>query len=103
MEENCSGENKKIKKLSFTDPTRDCGKEEKYESLIEQLRAEIFKLRTYPIPEPWCSEVMDARGMKKDLEWFEDLFAEIMTFTELAFLYKDGRTLEYLVEKNQYY
>ena len=31
---------------------------EKYESLIKQLRAEILKLRTYPIPEPWCSNLM---------------------------------------------
>ncbi len=31
---------------------------EKYESLIIQLRAEILKLRTYPIPEPWGSHCM---------------------------------------------
>ena len=31
---------------------------EKYESLIKQLRAEILKLRTYPIPEPWGSHCM---------------------------------------------
>ena len=31
---------------------------EKYESLIRQLRAELLKLRTYPIPEPWCSRTM---------------------------------------------
>ena len=31
---------------------------EKYESLIIKLRAEILKLRTYPIPETWCSHCM---------------------------------------------
>ena len=31
---------------------------EKYKSLIKQLRAEILKLRTYPISEPWCSHCM---------------------------------------------
>ena len=31
---------------------------EKYESLIKQLRTEILKLRTYPIPEPWGSHCM---------------------------------------------
>ena len=31
---------------------------EKYESLIKQPRAEILKLRTYPIPEPWRSHCM---------------------------------------------
>ena len=30
----------------------------KYESLIIHLRAEILKLRTYPIPEPWGSHCM---------------------------------------------
>ena len=30
----------------------------KYKTLIKQLKAEILKLRTYPIPEPWCSECM---------------------------------------------
>ena len=143
---------------------------EKYESLIIQLGAEILKLRTYPIPEPWCSHCMrveltylmkgefiffvhpgieedmrplklsdrdilpggltrqeyDSRmnRMKKEsktaieelkannatkewnLNWFEDSFAEIekdvnFAFTELPLLYRDGRTLEYLVNKNQ--
>ena len=30
----------------------------KYKSLVKQLQAEILKLRTYPIPEPWCSYTM---------------------------------------------
>ena len=142
-----------------------------YESLIIQLRTEILKLRTYPIPEPWCSHCMrdelahliefefiffvypeleedmkplrlseretqpggltrqeydsrmnrmkrestiaieklkakNAGGMERKLKWFEDSFTEIekdvnFAFTELTFLHKDGRTLEYLVDKNQ--
>ena len=145
---------------------------EKYESLIIQLRAEILKLRTYPIPEPWGSHCMreeltylmkgefiffvhpgieedmrplklsdrdilpggltlqeyDSRmnrikrestiaieelitrnatlDMEWNLKWCDNLFEEIekdvnFAFTELAFLYRDGRTLEYLVDKNQ--
>ena len=144
---------------------------EKYESLIIQLRAEILKLRTYPIPEPWGSHCMrveltylmkgefvffvhpgieedmrplklsdrdtlpggltrqeydsrmdrmkresttaiedlkarNARDMERKLKWFEDSFAEIekdvnFAFTELPLLYRDGRSLEYLVDKNQ--
>ena len=144
---------------------------EKYESLIKQLRAEILKLRTYPIPEPWGSHCMrveltylmkgefiffvhpgmeedmrplklsdrdilpggltreeydsrmnrmkrestiaieelktkNARDMEGKLKWFEDSFAEIekdvnFAFTELPLLYKDGRTLKFLVDKNQ--
>ena len=144
---------------------------EKYESLIKQLRAEILKLRTYPIPEPWGSHCMrveltylmkgefvffvhpgieedmrplklsdrdilpggltrqeydsrmnrmkresttaierlkakKARDMERKLKWFEDSFAEIekdvnFAFTELPLLYRDGRSLEYLVDKNQ--
>ena len=144
---------------------------EKYESLIKQLRAEILKLRTYPIPEPWCSHCMrkeltylmkgefiffvhpgieedmrplklsdrdilpgglarqeydsrmnimkrestvateklkakDARNIDRKQKWFEDSFAEIekdvnFAFTELPLLYRDGRSLEYLVDKNQ--
>ena len=141
---------------------------EKYESLIKQLRAEILKLRTYPIPEPWGShcmrkelthlikgefiffvhpgieedmrplklsdrdilpggltrqeydsrmnrmnmesttaiEELKARNMEEKLKWFEDSFAEIekdvnFAFTELPLLYRDGRSLEYLVDKNQ--
>ena len=144
---------------------------EKYESLIKQLRAEILKLRTYPIPDPWGSHCMrveltylmkgefiffihagieeDMRPLKlsdrdilpggltrqkynsrmnrmkresaiaieelkarnaEDMEWkqkwFEDSFAEIekdvnFAFTELPLLYRDGRSLEYLVGKNQ--
>ena len=143
----------------------------KYESLIKQLRAEILKLRTYPIPEPWGSHCMrkeltylmkgefiffvhsgieedmrplklsdrdilpggltrqeydsrmnrmereliiateelkakNTKGLEEKLKWFEDSFAEIekdvnFAFTELAFLYRDGRSLEYLVDKNQ--
>ena len=144
---------------------------EKYESLIIQLRAEILKLRTYPIPEPWGSYCMrveltylmkgefiffvhpgieedmrplklsdrdilpggltrleydskmnrmkresttaieelkakNARNMERKLKWFEGSFAEIerdvnFAFTELPLLYRDGRSLEYLVDKNQ--
>ena len=141
---------------------------EKYESLIIQLRAEILKLRTYPIPEPWGSHCMrveltylmkgefiffvhpgieeDMRPLKlsdrdilpggltrqkynsrmnrmkrestvvieaysdlfkaEKLKWFEDSFAEIkkdvnFAHTELPLLYRDGRSLEYLVDKNQ--
>ena len=44
--------------------------------------------------------------MKEKLKWFEDSFAEIekdvnFAFTELPLLYRDGRSLEYLVDKNQ--
>ena len=144
---------------------------EKYESLIKQLRAEILKLRTYPIPEPWGSHCMrveltylmkgefiffvhpgieedmrplklsdrdilpggltrqeydlrmnrmnmesaitieklkanNARDMERKQKWFEDSSAEIekdvnFAFTELPLLYRDGRSLEYLVDKNQ--
>ena len=144
---------------------------EKYEFLIIQLRAEILKLRTYPIPEPWGSHCMrveltylmkgefiffvhpgieedmkplklsdrdilpggltrqeynskmnrmnmesanavekledrNARDMERNLKWFEDSFARIekdvnFAFTELLLLYRDGRSLEYLVDKNQ--
>ena len=144
---------------------------EKYESLIIQLRAEILKLRTYPIPEPWGSHCMrveltylmkgefiffvhpgieedmrplklsdrdilpggltrqeydsrmnrmkkeskiairklkakNAEGMERKQEWFENSFAEIgkdvnFAFTELPLLYRDRRSLEYLVDKNQ--
>ena len=144
---------------------------EKYESLIMQLRAEILKLRTYPIPEPWGSHCMrveltylmkgefiffvhpgieedmrplklsnrdtlpgrltrqeydsrmkrmkrestiaiealkakNVRDMKVKQKWFEDSFAEIekdvnFAFTELPLLYRDRRSLEYLVDKNQ--
>ena len=144
---------------------------EKYESLIIQLRAEILKLRTYPIPEPWGSHCMrveltylmkgefiffvhpgieedmrplklsnrdtlpgrltrqeydsrmkrmkrestiaiealkakNVRDMKVKQKWFEDSFAEIekdvnFAFAELPLLYRDRRSLEYLVDKNQ--
>ena len=144
---------------------------DKYKSLIIQLRAEILKLRTYPIPEPWGSHCMrveltylmkgefiffvhpgieedmrplklsdrdilpggltrqeydsrmnrmkrestiaieelkakNARDMEGKLKLFEDSFAEIekdvnFAFTELPLLYRDGRSLEYLVDKNQ--
>ena len=144
---------------------------EKYESLIIQLRAEILKLRTYPIPEPWGSHCMrveltylmkgefiffvhpgieedmrplklsdrdtlpggltrqeydsrmnrmkrestiaieelkakNARNIKWELKWLEGSFAGIekdvnFAFTELPLLYRDGRSLEYLVDKNQ--
>ena len=144
---------------------------EKYESLIIQLRAEILKLRTYPIPEPWGSHCMrveltylmkgefiffvhpgieedmrplklsdrdilpggltrqeydsrmnrmkresttaieelkakNARNIERKLKWFENSLAKIekdvnVTFTELPLLYRDERSLEYLVDKNQ--
>ena len=144
---------------------------EKYESLIIQLRAEILKLRTYPIPEPWGSHCMrveltylmrgefiffvhpgieeDMRPLKlsdrdilpggltrqeydsrmnrmkwesriacgklqfwkvncleRKLNLIEVSFAEIekdvnFAFTELPLLYRDGRSLDYLVNKNQ--
>ena len=144
---------------------------ERYEFLIKQLRAEILKLRTYPIPEPWYSHCMrkglthkikgefiffvhpgieadirplklydrdilpggltcqeydsrmnrmnrestkaieeleagSARKMERKLKWIEDSFAEIekdlnFTLTELPLLHRDGRTLEYLVDRNQ--
>ena len=172
MEEYCSGENRKIK--NFPRPIRCLivtDKIEKDESLIIQLRAEILKLRTYPIPEPWCSYCMrveltylmkgefiffvhpgieedmkplklsdrdifpggltrkeydsrmnrmnmesaiaieelkarNAWGLKERLKWFEDSFANSekdvnFAFTELPLLYRDGKTLEYLVDKNQ--
>ena len=144
---------------------------QKYESLIKQLQAEILKLRTYPIPEPWCSycmreglthvikgefiffvhpgieedmkplklsdrdklpggltrqeydtrmnrinmeiaiaieelEARNATDMVEKLEWLESTYVEIeervnFAFTELGDLYRDARSLEYLVNKNQ--
>ena len=141
-----------------------------YESLIKQLRAEILKLRTYPIPEPWCSEVMreglthvikgefiffvhprlmeemkpldqfeieplpggltrqkydsrltrlyneftqiyeqledrNVRGIEMKLHKLIALYESIKervtnTFREFPLLYRDRRTLEYLVDKN---
>ena len=143
----------------------------KYESLIKQLQAEILKLRTYPIPEPWGSRFMreglthvikgefiffvhpgieedmrplklsdrdilpggltrqeydtrmnrvnteiaiameelearNASGMHEKLEWLESTYVRIeervsFAFTELGYLYRDARSLEYLVNKNQ--
>ena len=173
MEEYCSGENTKIENFPKPIPQKIVTEKiEKYESLIKQLRAEILKLRTYPIPEPWGSHCMrveltyltkgefiffvhpgieedmrplklsdrdilpggltrqeyDSRmnrmkresaiaieelkaknynwGWEGKLKWFEDSFAEIekdvnFAFTELPLLYRDGRSLEYLVDKNQ--
>ena len=166
---------KKIEKMkNFTKPiSQEIVTEtiEKYESLIKQLRAEILKLRTYPIPEPWCSfcmregvthmikgefiffvhpgimedmrplnlsdrdilpggltrqeyssrmnrlsteltiakgklEMKTASDIEEKLKWCEDSFVGIefninFVFTELPLLYRDGRTLEYLVNKNQ--
>ena len=154
-----------------TDPRRDCNREDReIKSWIKQLRAEILKLRTYPIPEPWGSHCMreelthlmkgefiffvhpriegdmrplklsdrdilpggltrqeydsrmnrmkresaiaieelkarNARDMEEKLKWFEDSFAEVekdvnFAFTELPLLYRDGRSLKYLVDKN---
>ena len=141
---------------------------EKYKFLIKQLKAEMLKLRTYPIPEPWCSYLMreelthmikgefiffvhpgiedmrplnlsdrdilpggltrqeydsrmkrestiaieellitkNAINIKWKKKWIEDSFAQIefnlnFAFTELPLLYRDGRSLEYLVNKNQ--
>ena len=133
------------------------------------MRAEILKLRTYPIPKPWGSHCMRVeltylmkgefeffvhlgieedmrplklsdsdilpggltrqeynsrmnrmkresaianeklkatRGMEEELKWVEDSFSNIekdvnFAFTELPLLYRDGRSLEYLVDKNQ--
>ena len=146
-------------------------KKQKYESLMKELRAEILKLRTYPILEPWCSYCMrkglshlmqgefiflvypgieeDMRSLKlsdrdilpggitrqeygtrmnrlsmesaiaieeledrnaidlgRKLKWIEGPFAEIelrinFAFQELPLLYRDGRTLEYLVDNHQ--
>ena len=44
--------------------------------------------------------------MARKQKWFEDSFAEIerdvnFAFTELPLLYRDGRSLKYLVDKNQ--
>ena len=142
----------------------------KYESLIMQLKNKILQLRTYPIPEPWCSQCMkeelidglegnfvfsvcpelleemkplklseretlpggiareeydtrldridkesttaleelEARNvseMEDKIEWFRDRFQEFendvyFAFSELPLLYRDGRTLEYLVIRN---
>ena len=185
MEEYCSRENTKIKNFGELIPQEIVTEKiEKYESLIIQLRAEILKLRTYPIPEPWGSHCMrveltylmkgefiffvhpgieeDMRPLKlsdrdilpggltrqeydsrmnrmkresmiaigelkarngkgvrllknigenyssltENLKWFEDSFTEIeknvnFAFTELPLLYRDGRILEYLADKNQ--
>ena len=163
---------KKIKNFPLPIPQKIVTEKiEKYKSLIIQLRAEILKLRTYPIPEPWGSYCMrveltylmigefiffvhpgieedmrplklsdrdilpggltrqdydsrinrmkrestiaieelkakNTRDMERKLKWFEDSFAEIekgvnFAFTELPLLYKDRRSLEYLVDKNQ--
>ena len=41
---------------------------QKYESLIKQVKIEIFnKQSEYPIPEPWCSKVM-TKGLKHIIE-----------------------------------
>ena len=60
MEQYCSGENTKTYNKFRQQIPREIVTEtiEKYEFLIKQLRAEIFKMRTYPIPEPWCSHCM---------------------------------------------
>ena len=138
-----------------------------YRALIKRLKAEILKLRTYPIPEPWCSFLMRERlnniietefifivcpevdeDMKplvvserdilpggisrkeynkrlgrikktsvineyekpefwegKMLKWLTNINEKIKSridfaFQELSLLYRDGRTLEYLVNKN---
>ena len=48
----------------------------------------------------------NARDMEEKLKWFEDSFAEVekdvnFASTELPLLYRDGRSLKYLVDKNQ--
>ena len=142
-----------------------------YRDLIKRLKAEILKLRTYPIPEPWCSLLMRVKltymmkgefiffihpqinedmkplkvsdrdllpgGLTRDvynqrldriinesitakeemeisndrrksnkLSWVQYRHEENenkvnFAFTELSLLYRDGRTLEYLVNKNE--
>ena len=142
-----------------------------YRDLIKRLKAEILKLRTYPIPEPWCSllmrekltymiqgefiffihpqinedmkpltvsdrdllpggltrdvynkrldrikkesitakeemEISDDRDKRNKLSWIQYRHKENenkvnFAFTELSLLYRDGRTLEYLVNKNE--
>ena len=135
----------------------------RYEFLLKQLRAEILKLRTYPIPEPWCSRAMrvgmthliegefiffihpgieedmrplnlteretqpggitrqeydtrlnrmdrdmtlaikklETRNVRK-IDWFEEVKNEVnFAFTELLILYRDIRSLEFLVDRNQ--
>ena len=143
----------------------------KYDFLLKQLRAEILKLRTYPIPEPWCSRAMrvgmthliegefiffihpgieedmrplnlterdtlpggltrqeydvrmdrlnmdialaieeletrNASGMERKVKWCESWYANTedevnFAFTELLILYRDIRSLEFLVDRNQ--
>ncbi|KAI6656716.1 hypothetical protein LOD99_16020 [Oopsacas minuta] len=143
----------------------------RYESLRLRLKAEILKMRTYPIPEPWCSNCMRkglthliegefifyldpeidgdmkpvnpskrdllpggitrqeydmrlnrlnkeyaiARGeletrnadrIEEKCKKMEDWYAEVeefvtFTFNELSFLYRDARSLKYLVRKNK--
>ncbi|KAI6652904.1 hypothetical protein LOD99_4290 [Oopsacas minuta] len=123
----------------------------RYESL--RLKAEILKMRTYPIPEPWCSqypeieedmkpvnpskrdllpggitrqeydmrlnrlnmeyaiardelETRNADRIEEKCKEMEDCYAAVeedvsFTFNELSFLYRDARSLEYLVRKNK--
>ncbi|KAI6653164.1 hypothetical protein LOD99_3691 [Oopsacas minuta] len=142
----------------------------RYESLSIKLKAEILKMRTYPIPEPWCSDCVknglrhaidgefifyldpdieegmkpvnpskrdilpggisrqeyDTRMNRLDMEYaiardtlesmnaddiekkcteIEDWYTKIegivsFTFNELSLLYRDARSLEFLVRKN---
>ncbi|KAI6646882.1 hypothetical protein LOD99_9074 [Oopsacas minuta] len=143
----------------------------RYESLRLRPKAEILKMRTYPIPEPWCSDCMrkgmtqliegefifyvdleieedmkpvnpskrdllpggitcqgyDMRLNRLNMEYaiardeletrnadrieekckvIEDWYAHVeedvtFTFNELSFLYRDARSLEYLIRKNK--
>ncbi|KAI6656729.1 hypothetical protein LOD99_16033 [Oopsacas minuta] len=143
----------------------------RYESLRLRLKAEILKMRTYPIPEPWCSycmregmthliegefifyvdpeieedmkpvnrskrdllpggitrqeydmrlnrlnkeyaiardelETRNADRIEEKCKKMEDCYARVevrvtFTFNELSFLYRDARSLEYLVRKNK--
>ncbi|KAI6649188.1 hypothetical protein LOD99_11557 [Oopsacas minuta] len=144
----------------------------RYESLRLRLKAEILKMRTYPIPEPWCSccmrkemthliegefifyvdpeikedmkpvnpskrdllpggitrqeydmrlnrlnmeyaiardelETRNADRIEEKCKEMEDCYAVVeekrvtFTFNELSFLYRDARSLEYLVRKNK--
>ena len=146
-----------------------------YGDFINRLKAEILKLRTYPIPEHWCSNLMREKlthkikgefvffvcpeldediiplivcvrdllpggltrkeykkrlsrvekefeleeyrkkeawerenmaTIGKIIKWFSDITEEIerrieYAFAELPLLHRDGRTLEYLVNKNE--
>ncbi|KAI6649817.1 Long-chain-fatty-acid--CoA ligase ACSBG2 [Oopsacas minuta] len=163
----------KIQKLLFPELSKPIESVivKRYESLKLRLKAEILRMRTYPIPEPWCSKCMtegmthlidgefifyvdpeleedmkpvnpskrdllpggitrqeyDMRLHRLNMEYaiarvelktrnadridekckdMEDWYAEVeekmtFTFNELSFLYRDAKSLEYLVRKNK--